>query len=133
MEKRNKKLLIIGFVILAVLVAAFAAIWVTTRPETNAGDKDIVVIVDYGNDTGDTFEISTDAEYLREAIEDVVGLEGDESEFGLYVKTVNGVTADESQQQWWCLTKDGESLMTGVSETPIADGEQFELTLITGW
>jgi len=133
MEKKTKKLLIIGIVILAVLVAAFAIIWGVTRPETSQGAKEIVVIVDYGNDTSDTFEIDTDAEFLREAIEEEVGLEGDESEFGLFIQTVNGVTADESLQQWWCITKGGEAVMSGVDTTPVEDGDQFELTLTTGW
>ena len=133
MEKKNKKLLVIGIVALAVLVAAFALIWIVTRPETSAGAKEIIVIVDYGNETSDTFEIATDAEFLREAIEREVDLEGDESEFGLYIKAVNGIAADESLQQWWCITKGGESVMSGVDTTPIADGDQFELTLTTGW
>ncbi len=133
MEKKTKKLLIIGIVILAVLVAAFAIIWGVTRPETSQGAKEIIVIVDYGNDTSDTFEIDTDAEFLREAIEEEVGLEGDESEFGLFIQTVNGVTADESLQQWWCITKGGEAVMSGVDTTPVEDGDQFELTLTTGW
>ena len=133
MEKKTKKLLIIGIVILAVLAAAFAIIWGVTRPETSQGAKEIIVIVDYGNDTSDTFEIDTDAEFLREAIEEEVGLEGDESEFGLFIHTVNGVAADESLQQWWCITKGGESVMSGVDTTPIEDGDQFELTLTTGW
>ncbi|MBP3371402.1 MAG: DUF4430 domain-containing protein [Clostridia bacterium] len=133
MEKKTKKLLIIGIVILAVLVAAFAIIWGVTRPETSQGAKEVIVIVDYGNDTSDTFEIDTDAEFLREAIEEEVGLEGDESEFGLFIRAVNGVAADESLQQWWCITKGGESVMSGVDTTPIEDGDQFELTLTTGW
>lgn len=133
MEKKTKKLLIIGIVILAVLVAAFAIIWGVTRPETSQGAKEIVVVVDYGNETSDTFEIDTDAEFLREAIEEEVGLEGDESEFGLFIQTVNGVTADESLQQWWCITKGGEAVMSGVDTTPVEDGDQFELTLTTGW
>ena len=133
MEKKTKKLLIIGIVILAVLVAAFAIIWGVTRPETSQGAKEIVVVVDYGNETSDTFEIDTDAEFLREAIEEEVGLEGDESEFGLFIQTVNGVTADETLQQWWCITKGGEDVFTGAESTPIADGDKFEITLKTGY
>ena len=47
--------------------------------------------------------------------------------------TVDGETADESIQQWWCITKGGEMLMTGVDDTMIADGEAYEFTLTTGW
>lgn len=46
---------------------------------------------------------------------------------------MDGYTADESAQEWWCLTKGGQSVNTGVDSTPIADGDAFELTLTTGW
>ena len=59
--------------------------------------------------------------------------DGTQSEFGLYITTVDGYTADESAQEWWCLTKGGQSVNTGVDSTPIADGDAFELTLTTGW
>ena len=42
-------------------------------------------------------------------------------------------TADDSQQQWWCFTKGGEMLETGVDTTPIADGDAFEITLTEGY
>ena len=58
---------------------------------------------------------------------------GDESEYGLFVKTVDGRTADDAKQEWWCFTKGGETLMTGVDDTPIADKEKFEITLTVGW
>ena len=31
------------------------------------------------------------------------------------------------------FVKDGEDLMTGVDATEIADGDQYEITLTTGW
>ena len=46
---------------------------------------------------------------------------------------VSPSTADESIQQWWCFTKGGEMLMTGVDTTPIADGEHYEITFTVGW
>ncbi len=39
----------------------------------------------------------------------------------------------ESKQQWWCITKGGEQVNTSADQTPIADGEQFELTLKEGY
>ena len=53
--------------------------------------------------------------------------------YGLYVTKVDGEEADESQQQWWCFSKDGEDLMTGVDDTMIADGDHYDITLKTGW
>ena len=42
-------------------------------------------------------------------------------------------TTDEAKEEWWCFTKDGEDVMTGVDSTPVADGDHFEITLKTGY
>ena len=73
------------------------------------------------------------AEYLDQALTENEIASGSDSEYGLFITTVDGETADDSQQQWWCITKSGEMLMTGASETPVADGETYELTLTTGY
>jgi len=120
--------------LLAVLIAAAALVTGCTKPETQAGAKTITVeiIVD-GADTV-TKTISTDAEFLRGALDEEEGLVvGEEGPYGLFIKTVNGVTADDSKQQWWCVTKGGADVFTGVESTPIADGDKFELTLKTGY
>ena len=97
------------------------------------GQKAIGVTVVYADATTDEFSFSTDAEFLRQALEEQKLVEGEESQYGLYVKTVNGVTADEAKEEWWCFTKDGEDVMTGVDSTPVADGDHFEITLKTGY
>ena len=73
------------------------------------------------------------AEFLRGALEDAKLVEGEESDYGLFVKTVDGVTADDANEEWWCFTKGGEPVMTSVDSTPIADGDTFEITLTTGY
>ena len=81
-----------------------------------------------------TKTIHTDAEFLRGALDEEEGLViGEEGPYGLFIKTVNGVTADDSKQQWWCITKGGEDVFTGAESTPIADGDKFEITLKTGY
>ena len=45
----------------------------------------------------------------------------------------DGETANESLQQWWCITKGGEQVNTSVDSTPIQDGDHFELTLKEGY
>ena len=128
----NKKTLIIALAALILVIAAFIGVWMATRPETQQGDKTITVTV-VNKESEKDFEINTDAEMLRGALEEIDLVQGDESEFGLFVKTVDGYTADDAAQEWWCFTKGGESLMTGIDTTPIADGEQYEITLMTGW
>lgn len=119
--------------VFAVLIAAMVLCTACTQAEPQTGTKSITVqiIVD-GQDTV-TKAITTDAEYLRGALEEEDLIAGDESQYGLFVKTVNGITADDSKQQWWCFTKGGADLFTGVDTTPIADGDAFEITLKTGY
>ena len=55
-------------------------------------------------------------------------LSGEMGEFGLYVKTVNGIEADyDKDQSWWGLYSQGEMLMTGVDTTNISNGDIYEI------
>ena len=98
-----------------------------------AVNKNITVTVVHKDESKKDFAINTSAENLRAACEEQGLIAGDESEYGLYVKTVDGETADDAAQEWWCITKGGEMLMTGVDDTVIADGESYEFTLTVGW
>ena len=51
----------------------------------------------------------------------------------MFIQTVDKETADEGKQQWWCITKGGEQVNTSADQTPIADQDQFELTLKEGY
>jgi len=117
-----------------VLIAAAVLFTGCGKAETQTGEKTITVeIIVEGMDTV-TKTITTDAEFLRGALEEEEGLlAGEESQYGLFVKTVNGVTVDDAKQQWWCITKGGADVFTGVETTPIADGDKFEITLKTGY
>lgn len=76
-----------------------------------------------------TFTIHTDKETLGDALLEHDLIAGEESEYGLYVKTVNGMLADyDVDQTYWAFTKGGEMMMVGVDGAEIADGESYELT-----
>ena len=133
MKAQNKKLLI-GLAALVVLAAVMVGCWLAFGPKAaDAGQKEITFAVIYADQTRDDFTISTDAEFLRGALEQEGLITGEESEYGLFVTAVNGVAADDANQEWWCFTRGGETLMTGVDSTPIADGDQFEATLTVGY
>ncbi len=118
---------------LAVLIAAMALCTGCADAQTQPGEKTITVDIVFADGTTTTETITTDAEYLRGALEEKSLIAGDESEYGLFVKTVAGVTIDESNQEWWCFTRGGETLFSGVDTTPIADGDKFEITLTVGY
>ena len=76
-----------------------------------------------------TFTIKSDAEMLGDALLAHGLIAGEESSYGLYVKVVNGITADyDVDQSYWGFSKGGEYMMTGVDGTAFADGEVYELT-----
>lgn len=131
MSKKAKN--IIAVAVLLVLVIGAVLVWQANIPEGVEGNKTIDITIVHGDETTKEITISTDEEFLRGALEQENLISGDEGEFGLFVITVDNETADDTQQQWWCFTKGGESLMTGVDDTPIADGEEYEITLTTGW
>ena len=134
----NKKL-IAGVVALIAVIAILLGVYLNNRQPTTSGSKTITVSVfdTVGStEASNTATIITDEEYLRGALEQEdsgISISGSESEYGLFVTTVDGVTADDSKQQWWCFTKGGEMLNTGVDSTPIADGDTFEITLTEGY
>ena len=73
-----------------------------------------------------TFTVHTDAEFLGDALQENGLLEGEESEFGLFVKAVNGIAADyEADGCYWALYIDGSYAVTGVDTTPVTDGGSY--------
>ncbi len=72
------------------------------------------------------FEIRTDKETVGEALLELELIEGDESEYGLYVKTVNGITADYDEDgTYWAFYIGGEYAQTGVDSTPVTEGGEY--------
>ena len=118
---------------LVAAVAVAAALYFAFGPKGAAGQKTITVDVVQLDGAETVHTITTEAEFLRGALEQEGIIAGEESDYGLFVTTVDGVTADDSQEQWWCFTKGGESLATGVDSTPIADGDTYEITLTEGY
>ena len=84
----------------------------------------IVVDAD-GNETD--FVINTDKETVGDALLEQNLIEGEEGDYGLYVKTVNGITADyDTDQTYWAFYVNGEYASTGVDSTPVNEGDTYE-------
>ncbi len=129
---KNKKTLI-GAAVLVVLIAIFAIVYTQFIPKGTEGSKEITIEVVIDESTTNTYELKTDEEYLRPVLEAESLVEGTESDFGLYILTVDGVTADESIQQWWSIDVNGEMAQTSVDTIVVEDGSIYTLTLVTGW
>lgn len=126
--KKSKKglLVLIPIAIIAVLAVLFIAL----RPGTTAGSKAIQINVVDAEGGVANYSVKTDAEYLRQAMEEAKGLtfSGDESEYGLMVTEVNGVVADYNvDQSYWAFYVNDEYCNYGVDEQPVTDGDVFRI------
>lgn len=128
---KNKRILI--SILCVVLAAALmAGAYALFAPKGTAGAKEIqVTIVTAGGEKSLT--LHTNEAYLRGALEEQKLVSGEEGPYGLYVKTVDGYTVNDANQEWWCFTKGGEAVMTGVDVTPVENGDHFEITLTVGY
>lgn len=78
--------------------------------------------------TSITFTVNTDKATVGEALLELGIVAGDDTEYGLYVKTVNGVTLDfDTDGAYWAFYINGEYAMTGVDATNIEAGATYAL------
>ena len=132
-EKSSNKKVIIGAAALVLVCVALLLVYKNFMTKGTEGAKTITVKVVHGDSSEKDYEYKTDEAYLGAVIQDNKLVEGEEGEFGLFMTSVDGEKADESKQQWWCLTKGGEQVNTSADQTPIEDGDIFELTLTEGY
>ena len=145
MKMKNKKNTSLLLCMMLIVAMAFSTIGcngktgnetnITTEP-TQSVQSDITVlgegqteftftVVDKaGNQT--QFEIHTDKETVGDALLEHNLIEGEEGDYGLYVKTVNGITADYNvDQTYWAFYVNGEYAQKGADLTKITAGDSY--------
>lgn len=102
----------------------------TNDTDFGDGEKTVTVTVKV-NEKSVKFTLKTDKENLGDALAEHKLIEGEEGAYGLYIKKVNGITADyDTDKSYWSLTKDGEYMTTGADGAEIKDGEKYEITYV---
>ena len=77
-----------------------------------------------GNES--VFDVHTDEKTVGAALLSLELIAGDEGDYGLYVKTVNGITLDyDKDGKYWAFYVDGEYAATGVDATDITPGTAY--------
>jgi hypothetical protein len=122
---------IIATFVVAFIITAMLVTYYSHKPTAQKGSKEVIIEVVVPDEKSQEFSMYTDAQYLGEALTEVNFIKGETSEYGLFITEVKGRVADSSKKEWWCITKDGADVYTGVDQTPIADGDHYELTLKT--
>ncbi len=125
MSKNVKKTLIAVAIVVVLALMAFL-IWKQFSPQPNDGDKTLTVQVTHGDGSVKDFTLHTDAKYLWDAMDEEKLVEGKDTEYGKWVSSVDGETADEAAGQYWVFTKAGQWVEYSCDTTPIADGETYE-------
>ncbi|MDL2232036.1 DUF4430 domain-containing protein [Ruminococcaceae bacterium OttesenSCG-928-L11] len=130
--KRSQIIVCAGLIAALVLIGVAYAV---SRPAQGGSGaaKTVTVTVIAAEDDVRVHTVATTADTLGQALRDEGLIEGEDSAYGLFITAVDGVAADSAREQWWCLTQAGGDVFSGVDTTPIADGDQFELTLKTGY
>ena len=129
-KQTSKKKIWLGLGCLVALIAALAVIYSVFGVKPVAGSKDITIEVINKAQESTLYEVSTEAEYLRQAMEEADGLtfEGTESDYGMMVNTVNGETADYSVDgSYWSFYVNEEYCNYGIDSQPVADGDAFKI------
>ena len=81
-----------------------------------------------GNETW--FEIHTDEETVGAALLALELIAGDEGQYGLYVKEVNGIAADyDKDKVYWAFYVNDDYGMTGVDMTNIEEGTIYSFRM----
>ena len=142
---------VLSFILCMVLITAIALISIgcndnndegsSTPVQTQSGTKeDEVKLTEIGegetefnfnvtdqNGKVSKFLVKTGKTTVGEALLEVALIAGEDSQYGLYVKTVNGITLDyDKDGKYWAFYIDGEMAMSGVDSTDVTEGATYE-------
>ncbi len=137
MKNNVKKM--IGLLLIAVMMMGFAAcgapaedeielITVTDGETIGEGGTEFPLTITDADGVSIQITVKTDETTVGGALVKLGLIAGDDTEYGLYMKTVNGITLDYEQDGlYWAFYIDGAYAVTGVDMTDIAAGSAYEL------
>lgn len=132
--KHKKTILLVCLLLAAAAVLALVFHFASAK-NVQKGSKECSLTVTDDSGTSKTYECSTNAEYLRQLMDELsadqtqeFSYEGSEGQYGLFINTVNGLTADyDKDHAYWAIYVDGEYAQNGADTQPVNDGDKFEL------
>ncbi len=129
----NKMMRLILCTVLIAVMALMAAGCGSKSAETTAPGVSFTFVVTDLEGNESTFDITTSKATVGEALLDEGLIVGEDSEYGLYVTSVNGMAADwDNDQTYWAFYIDGEYATTGVDATEVTEGATYSFVLTKG-
>ena len=130
--KENKRKIIVGGIILVALMVAFGIVYYMNRTVPQTGSKNNVVEVTGESGATEEYKLSTDAEYLRIAMDELVAqgsgfsYDGTDGEYGIMIEYINGERASYTEDNaYWALYVNGEYGQNGCDTQPVMDGDVY--------
>lgn len=127
-ETKFSKKSILLVAIMVIVVAILGIVYKMNATETAVGSKIITIEVVNKDKESVVYELKTDAEYLRQAMEEADGLrfDGEEGIYGIMVTTVNGEKADyNTDGAYWSFYVNDEYCNYGIDSQPVFSGDNF--------
>ena len=135
MEKKNTKKIVIGAVVLVALIAVFALCYNKFAAKSTVGAKAITIEVVDSKGDSTKYEMNTDAEYLKDAMDELADADssfsynGTESDYGIMVEEVNGEqTIFTEDNAYWALYVNGEYGQYGADQQPVVNEDTYTWT-----
>ena len=135
--KNMKKM--VSLLLIAVMMMAFAAcgapeeagielITVTDGETIGEGSTEFPLTITDADGVSIQVTVKTDEETVGDALVKLGLVAGEETQYGLFMNTVNGITLDyEKDGMYWGFYVDGAYAVVGVDMTEIAAGSAYEL------
>ena len=140
--KNNSMKKLLALVLAFVLTAAAALTGCATAPAGTTAppaETQSVTVVGEGSKAFDLtvvdkegiehlYRVQTDAELVGQALLDNELIDGEQGQYGMYIKSVLGQVLDyETDGMYWAFYVNGEYALTGVDQTPITEGDGYML------
>lgn len=107
--------------------AVSGAIEDSSATDIGKGEKHFVFTVSNG-ETEKVYNVRTDKTTVGEALLELGLIDGEEGQYGLFVKTVDGVTADyDADKSYWAFYINGEYASVGVDSAEIENGAKYAM------
>ena len=144
MQNTKKHFRVLSLLVLLALLVANAQFAVSCSDKTNTPSENVISetkdvgegdrhftlsVVDADGNTA-LFNVSTNAETVGKALIDLGIVKGDDGQYGLYIKEVNGIIADyDKDKTYWAFYEGDEYAMNGIESTEITEGASYKLAI----
>lgn len=106
--------------------ATSAAVDLSNAEKLGEGDRQFYFTVTFPDGTVKAYDIATNETTVGAALAALDLAQGEQTQYGLFVKTIGGVRADyDLDHAYWAFYIDGEYAMTGVDGADITDGSVY--------